>query len=76
MAQDLTSEVIENVWLEPGTDHRKPIDENGNRIINRSPIFNRVPMGEKGVGRFAVHKLGNIIKLITRPANVIKCLDR
>lgn len=71
----LTSEVIENVWLEPGTDHRKPIDVNGNRIINRSPIFNRVPMGEKGVGRFAVHKLGNTIKLITRPANIIKCLD-
>ncbi|EAQ39271.1 hypothetical protein MED134_01590 [Dokdonia sp. MED134] len=71
----LTSEVIENVWLEPGTDHRKPIDFNGNRIINRSPIYNRVPMGEKGVGRFAVHKLGNKIKLITRPANIITCLD-
>lgn len=71
----LTSEVIENVWLEPGTDHRKPIDQNGNRIINRSPIFDRVPMGEKGVGRFAVHKLGNIIKLVTRPALVITCLD-
>lgn len=71
----LTSEIIENIWLEPGTDHRKPIDENGNRIINRSPVFNRVPMGEKGVGRFAVHKLGNTIKLVTRPANVIKCTD-
>lgn len=71
----LTSAIIENIWLEPGTDHRKPIDENGNRIINRSPIFDRVPMGEKGVGRFAVHKLGNTIKLVTRPANVIKCTD-
>ena len=71
----LTSEIIENIWLEPGTDHRKPIDKNGNRIINRSPIFDRVPMGEKGVGRFAVHKLGNTIKLVTRPANVIKCTD-
>ena len=67
----LTSEVIENVWLEPGTDHRKPIDDNGNRVINRSPVFNRVPMGEKGVGRFAVHKLGNVIKLTTRPAKII-----
>lgn len=66
----LTSEVIENVWLEPGTDHRKPIDENGVRIIKRSPLFNRVPMGEKGVGRFAVHKLGNKIKLITRPSKI------
>ena len=68
----LTSEVIENVWLEPGTDHRKPIDKNGNRIIIKSPIFNRVPMGEKGVGRFAVHKLGSIITLTTRPAEIIE----
>lgn len=71
----LTSAIIENIWLEPGTDHRKPIDENGKRVINRSPVFDRVPMGEKGVGRFAVHKLGNTIKLVTRPANVIKCTD-
>ena len=71
----LTSDVIENVWLEPGTDHRKPIDEDGNRIINRSPIYRRVPMGEKGVGRFAVHKLGNIITLITRPAEVLEDLE-
>jgi len=68
----LTSDIIENVWLEPGTDHRKRIDENGVRVINRSPIFDRVPMGEKGVGRFAVHKLGNTITLITRPATVKK----
>ncbi|MDX5479175.1 MAG: ATP-binding protein, partial [Cyclobacteriaceae bacterium] len=64
----LTEEVLENVWLEPGTAHRKPIDSNGKRKVVRSPIFQRVPMGEKGVGRFAVHKLGNIIKLRSRPA--------
>lgn len=66
----LTEEVIENVWLEPGTDYRKPIDNEGNRIVNRSPIYKRVPMGEKGVGRFAVHKLGNKITLISRPSKV------
>jgi hypothetical protein len=64
----LTSDIIENVWLEPGTDNRKPFDEEGNRKIQKSPLFDRVPMGEKGVGRFAVHKLGDKIKLITRPA--------
>lgn len=68
----LTSDVIENVWLEPGTDHRKPINKDGIRVITRSPLFNRVPMGEKGVGRFAVHKLGNKITLITRPASIKK----
>jgi hypothetical protein len=67
----LTSNVIENVWLEPGTDHRKPVSKDGQRIINRSPIYDRVPMGEKGVGRFAVHKIGNIITLITRPSKII-----
>jgi hypothetical protein len=66
----LTADILEDVWLEPGTDHRKPFDSNNNRIIVRSPIFNRVPMGEKGVGRFAVHKLGDKIQLITRPSIV------
>nr|WP_288807956.1 EcoRII N-terminal effector-binding domain-containing protein [uncultured Sphingobacterium sp.] len=67
----MTSEILENVWLEPGTAHRKPFDDNGMRIIKRSPIYNRVPMGEKGVGRFAVHKLGNKINLISRPSKVL-----
>lgn len=67
----LTKEVLEEVWFEPGTDFRKPFNNDGSRKIKRSPIFWRVPMGEKGVGRFAVHKLGHTIKLISRPAKVI-----
>ncbi len=67
----ITAEVLQNVWFEPGTDFRKPINETGQRTINRSPIFKRIPMGEKGVGRFAVHKLGDKIRLISRPAKVI-----
>ena len=66
----ITKEVLEDVWFEPGTDFRKPIQENGKRKIKRSPIFWRIPMGEKGVGRFAVHKLGHTIKVISRPAKV------
>jgi signal transduction histidine kinase len=67
----IEEEVLENVWLEPGTDHRKPINEEGEREIKRSPIYHRVPVGEKGIGRFAVHKLGDKIKLITRPTKII-----
>ncbi|UMQ41159.1 ATP-binding protein [Chryseobacterium sp. Y16C] len=64
----MTSEIIEDVWLEPGSDFRKPVNKRtGEREIIRSAIYNRVPMGEKGVGRFAVHKLSNQILLITRP---------
>ncbi len=70
----MTAEVLENVWFEPGSDFRKPVDAQGNRQIRRSPVFKRIPMGEKGVGRFAVHKLGNRIHLVSRPAKVT--LDR
>lgn len=66
----MSEDVLLNVWLEPGTAFRKPI-ENGVRQIIRTPIFKRVPMGEKGVGRFAVHKLGSVIKLISRPCTVM-----
>jgi hypothetical protein len=62
----MTTEIVEDVWLEPGSDFRKPV-VNGIRQIIKSPIFKRIPMGEKGVGRFAVHKLGTKILLISRP---------
>lgn len=63
----MTSEIVEDVWLEPGSDFRKPINKLGVREISKSPIFERIPMGEKGVGRFAVHKLSTKILLISRP---------
>jgi signal transduction histidine kinase len=66
----ITEEVLENVWFEPGSDFRKPLRADGTRIIKHSPIFGRIPMGEKGVGRFAVHKLSSRINLITRPFSV------
>jgi signal transduction histidine kinase len=54
--------IIKNVWLEPGSDYKaKLIAEK--RV---TPKFKRLPIGEKGIGRFAVHKLGNYIELITR----------
>lgn len=67
----ITEDILQNVWLEPGTDFRKPINQEGFREIKKSAIYGRVPMGEKGVGRFAVHKLGQKIRLITRPIKII-----
>ncbi len=58
-------EQIVNVWLEPGTDYRQQ-----QKIAGlRTPKFNRLPLGEKGVGRFAAHKLGRKIRLISRKAS-------
>jgi len=55
-------DTILNVWLEPATDFRKKQREQG----KRTPVFRRLPLGEKGVGRFAAHKLGSLVELVTR----------
>ena len=57
--------IVTGVWLEPGTDYRSDQRQEG----WRSPRFHRAPLGEKGVGRFAAHKLGRSIRLITRAAD-------
>lgn len=57
--------IIENSWMEIGTDNKenllKEYIEN-----NEKSELGRLPMGEKGIGRFGVHKLGSKIILITR----------
>ncbi len=55
-------ETITSVWLEPGTDYRGRQKEGG----YLSPLFHRRPLGEKGIGRFAAHKLGSKVTLISR----------
>lgn len=54
--------VVTEVWLEPGTDYR----DVQKRAGEKTPRHARVPMGEKGIGRFAAHKLGKSISLVTR----------
>jgi len=58
----MTAETLENIWLRIGTDFRAT-----QRAADvRSPRFHRLPLGEKGIGRLAAHKLGRKITLITR----------
>ena len=58
----MTPEIIKNVWMEPGSDYKEQIIKQSKRTSK----FGRLPLGEKGIGRFAVHKLGNTIELITK----------
>lgn len=61
----MSPEIVENVWLEPGADFK-------NNLIKKnitSPKYHRLPIGEKGIGRFGVHKLGNTIELTTKSKN-------
>jgi signal transduction histidine kinase len=68
--QGMSIETLVDVWLVPGDDHRQ-LDRERNL---RSPRSGRLPLGEKGVGRFAVHKLGDRIKLITRAKDMQECV--
>lgn len=57
--------IVENSWMEIGTDNKKNLLEE--YISNdKKSALGRLPMGEKGIGRFGVHKLGSKITLITR----------
>lgn len=63
---------IRDQWLEPASDHkaRQRAED------RRTPKFRRLPLGEKGVGRFAVQKLGRKLKLVTkRPGHPEYSLD-
>lgn len=57
----MNKEIIEKIWLVVGTDNKK-----NNLILNDC---GRIPLGEKGIGRLGVHKLGNKITLISKSKN-------
>lgn len=56
--------VIENHWVNPAT----PMKLMGKKGDKRKTALGRIIQGEKGIGRFALLKLGRDIKMITRPA--------
>jgi len=65
----MTLSTIRDIWLVPAHDHR----EVQRKALNRTKR-NRLPLGEKGLGRFAVHKLGENIELVTRAKDSPECI--
>lgn len=58
----MSEAILRDVWMVIGTDHRARQREER----TRTPRYNRFPLGEKGLGRLSMHKLGREILLITR----------
>ena len=61
----MTPEIVEQIWLEPGADFKDLV------LQKQLPLeleyrAKRTPIGEKGIGRFGVHKLGDSILMITK----------
>jgi len=59
----MSEAVIKKAWMNPATPHKVRKDS-AQRL---TPIKKRVVQGEKGIGRFAILKLGRVITIITRP---------
>jgi signal transduction histidine kinase len=68
--EGMTLDILQTVWLVPGDDHR----EKQRKAQTRSKKHHRLPLGEKGLGRFAVHKLGNRIEVVTRAKDADECV--
>lgn len=64
----MSRDTVLNHWMEPATFNKKKIVDNCRGTITHNGVT-RIPLGEKGIGRFGAHKLGNHIKLITRNEN-------
>ena len=54
-------DIVKNVWMEPGSDYKEQLFSER----KRSQKYNRLPLGEKGIGRFGAHKLGDKIELVS-----------
>ncbi len=56
---------IQDKWLELATNSKR---------INKKPSdkYDRLPLGEKGVGRLAVHKLGRFLTMVTKKKDGIE----
>ena len=62
----MTAEVIRQAWMNPASP-RKYINKQKGK--SRTPEKKRIVQGEKGIGRFAVLKLGSRITVTTRTRN-------
>lgn len=71
--EGMSLSIITGIWLVPAHDHRE-LQRKEMKEADDPEEKRRLPLGEKGVGRFAVHKLGDKIELVTRAKNKQECV--
>ncbi|RZJ47376.1 MAG: sensor histidine kinase [Brevundimonas sp.] len=59
----MSAEVIEQHWVNPAT----PVKRMGKKNGDRETAGGRIIQGEKGIGRFALLKIGRDVHMTTRP---------
>ena len=55
----MDAEIVKKYWLRPGESSKRNSKE-------RTPKFGRLPLGQKGVGRLGVHRLGKQISVVSK----------
>ena len=60
----MTPDVVRNEWMNPAAPTKYLTKRAGRR---KTPGKGRVVQGEKGIGRFAILKLGKVVTVTTRP---------
>jgi signal transduction histidine kinase len=64
--EGMTLDTILNVWMKPATPYK--LNQKKSKE-HRYTGKGRVMQGDKGVGRFAVYKLGNFVEIFTKTTN-------
>ncbi len=59
----MTLDTILNIWMKPATPNKLNLKKQGNKRYTEK---GRVMQGDKGVGRFAVYKLGYLVEVYTK----------
>lgn len=63
----MSAERILHTWLEIGTNFKESLASD--ESTKRTPKFKRMRLGEKGIGRFGVHRLGHKIDVYSKSAD-------
>jgi signal transduction histidine kinase len=58
----MTLKTIQDIWMKPATPNKLDKKKSENRFTQKG----RLMQGDKGVGRFAIYKLGNYIEIFTK----------
>jgi len=64
----MTWNILSDAWMNPASPIKLLEKKKGNRISNRKK---RIIQGEKGIGRYAVFKIGSTIEIFTKSINNI-----
>ncbi len=62
---------LSTAWLEIGTSYKEDLKSSDK--TKRTHKYNRLRLGEKGIGRLGVHRLGKQIEIISKQAGCKEC---